>query len=138
MPADHSSISARKTVLDSTTSVFELACIQGYGYSWLLSWHHNIFVSMVPKTRADHENSCILQRHICFWSSRRPYGIPNGKTFYCTRKRHFLQAYASTRMSGVFGLESWRWLFLLPGLMVTPLGIITYCALGHLPETVQC
>ncbi|CAF3625425.1 unnamed protein product [Rotaria sp. Silwood1] len=47
-------------------------------------------------------------------------------------------AYASSKMNGVANLKSWQWLFLLPGLPVIPVGIVTYLALGNIPETVQC
>ncbi|CAF2565556.1 unnamed protein product [Rotaria sp. Silwood2] len=46
--------------------------------------------------------------------------------------------YASSKMNGIANLKSWQWLFLLPGLPVIPIGIITYIALGSIPETVQC
>ncbi len=41
-------------------------------------------------------------------------------------------------MNSIAGLKSWQWLFLLPGLPVIPLGILTYLTLGRVPETVQC
>jgi hypothetical protein len=41
-------------------------------------------------------------------------------------------------MHGIADLKSWQWLFLLPGLLNIPLGIITYLILGNIPETVQC
>ncbi|CAF3389235.1 unnamed protein product [Rotaria socialis] len=46
-------------------------------------------------------------------------------------------AYASSKMNGIANLKSWQWLFLLPGLPVIPIGIMTYLALGSIPETVQ-
>jgi sugar phosphate permease len=41
-------------------------------------------------------------------------------------------------MNGIAGLKSWQWLFLLPGLLIIPLGIMTYFVLANIPETVQC
>jgi hypothetical protein len=41
-------------------------------------------------------------------------------------------------MEGICGLEDWRWLFLLEGLPIIPLGVITYLFLGSIPDTVQC
>lgn len=35
-------------------------------------------------------------------------------------------------------LKSWKWLFLLPGLPIIPLGIAAYFVLGNMPETIQC
>ena len=41
-------------------------------------------------------------------------------------------------MEGIGGLQNWQWLFLLEGLPIIPLGIITYLFLGNIPDTVQC
>jgi hypothetical protein len=41
-------------------------------------------------------------------------------------------------MEGIRGLQDWRWLFLLEGLPIIPLGVITYLFLGNIPDTVQC
>ena len=57
--------------------------------------------------------------------------------FNATRTIYF-KAYASCKMNGIAGLQSWRWLFLFPGLPVIPLGMTTYLALGNIPGTVQC
>lgn len=41
-------------------------------------------------------------------------------------------------MKGLGGLAAWRWLFLLEGSPIIPLGVFTYLFLGNIPETVQC
>lgn len=42
------------------------------------------------------------------------------------------------RMAGIGGLQSWRWMFLLEGSPIIPLGIITYIFLDSVPNAVQC
>ncbi|CAF0923364.1 unnamed protein product [Rotaria sordida] len=50
----------------------------------------------------------------------------------------FLLAYGISHMKDIGGLENWRWLFLLEGLPIIPLGVMTYLFLGSIPDTVQC
>ncbi|CAF1060970.1 unnamed protein product [Rotaria sordida] len=47
-------------------------------------------------------------------------------------------AYGISYMKDIGGLKSWRWLFLLEGLPIIPLGVMTYLFLGGIPDTVQC
>jgi hypothetical protein len=42
------------------------------------------------------------------------------------------------KMTGVGGLKSWQWTFLLEGSWIIPLGIITYLFLDSVPNAVQC
>lgn len=41
-------------------------------------------------------------------------------------------------MDGIRGLHDWQWMFLLEGLPMIPLGIMTYLFLSNVPTTVQC
>jgi hypothetical protein len=41
-------------------------------------------------------------------------------------------------MDGIRGLNAWQWMFLLEGLPMIPLSIITCLFLGTIPDTVQC
>lgn len=41
-------------------------------------------------------------------------------------------------MDGRSDLYGWQWMFLLEGLPMIPLGIITYLFLSNIPNTVQC
>ncbi|CAF4040257.1 unnamed protein product [Rotaria sp. Silwood1] len=43
----------------------------------------------------------------------------------------------TTSMDGLDGLNDWQWIFLLEGLPIIPLGIMTLLFLDSLPETVQ-
>ncbi|CAF1068887.1 unnamed protein product [Rotaria sordida] len=49
----------------------------------------------------------------------------------------FLLAYGTRHMKDIGGLKNWRWLFLLEGLPIIPLGVMTYLFLGSIPDTVQ-
>jgi hypothetical protein len=42
------------------------------------------------------------------------------------------------QMNGMGNLKSWQWTFLLEGLPIIPLGIITYLFLDNIPNAVQC
>ncbi|CAF1184316.1 unnamed protein product [Rotaria sordida] len=46
-------------------------------------------------------------------------------------------AYGFTYLDGTRGLNSWQWMFLLEGLPMIPLGIITCLFLSNIPDTVQ-
>ncbi|CAF1229797.1 unnamed protein product [Rotaria sordida] len=46
-------------------------------------------------------------------------------------------AYGFTHLDGTRGLNSWQWTFLLEGLPMIPLGIITCLFLSNIPDTVQ-
>ncbi|CAF1514647.1 unnamed protein product, partial [Rotaria sp. Silwood1] len=46
-------------------------------------------------------------------------------------------AYGISKMDGLDGLNDWQWIFLLEGLPIIPLGIMTLLFLDSLPETVQ-
>ncbi|CAF1174184.1 unnamed protein product [Rotaria sordida] len=46
--------------------------------------------------------------------------------------------YGISHMKDIGGLKNWRWLFLLEGLPIIPLGVMTYLFLGSIPDTVQC
>ncbi|CAF1432521.1 unnamed protein product [Rotaria sordida] len=46
-------------------------------------------------------------------------------------------AYGTSHMKDIGGLKNWRWLFLLEGLPIIPLGVMTYLFLGSIPDTVQ-
>ncbi|CAF1008862.1 unnamed protein product [Rotaria sordida] len=46
-------------------------------------------------------------------------------------------AYGIRHMEDIGGLKNWRWLFLLEGLPIIPLGVMTYLFLGSIPDTVQ-
>ncbi|CAF1000613.1 unnamed protein product [Rotaria sordida] len=46
-------------------------------------------------------------------------------------------AYGISHMKDIGGLENWRWLFLLEGLPIIPLGVMTYLFLGSIPDAVQ-
>ena len=41
-------------------------------------------------------------------------------------------------MDDIRGLHSWQWMFLLEGVPMIPLGVITYLLLNNIPNTVQC
>jgi hypothetical protein len=41
-------------------------------------------------------------------------------------------------MDGIRGLNGWRWMYLLEGLPMIPLGIVICLFLNNLPDTVQC
>ncbi len=41
-------------------------------------------------------------------------------------------------MARIAGLNDWQWIFLLEGLPIIPLGIVTYIFLSSIPDTVQC
>ena len=41
-------------------------------------------------------------------------------------------------MDGVAGLHRWQWLFLLLGIPVILLGLITFFFLENIPDTVHC
>jgi hypothetical protein len=42
------------------------------------------------------------------------------------------------KMDGMGNLEAWQWMFLLEGLPIILLGIITYRFLDTVPNAVQC
>jgi hypothetical protein len=42
------------------------------------------------------------------------------------------------QMNGICGLKSWQWMFLLEGIPIIPLSIITYFFLDNVPNAVQC
>ncbi|CAF4229127.1 unnamed protein product, partial [Rotaria sordida] len=46
-------------------------------------------------------------------------------------------AYGISYMKDIGGLENWRWLFLLEGLPIIPLGVMTYLFVGSIPDAVQ-
>ncbi|CAF1257283.1 unnamed protein product [Rotaria sordida] len=46
-------------------------------------------------------------------------------------------AYGFIYLDGIRGLNSWQWMFLLEGLPMIPLGIITCLFLSNIPDTVQ-
>ena len=41
-------------------------------------------------------------------------------------------------MDGIRGLHGWQWMFLLEGLPMIPLGVVTFLFLSNVPNTVQC
>jgi hypothetical protein len=41
-------------------------------------------------------------------------------------------------MDGIRGLYGWQWMYLIEGLPMIPLGIVTYLFLNNIPDTVQC
>ena len=41
-------------------------------------------------------------------------------------------------MDGISGLHGWQWMFLIEGLPMIPLGIITFLFLSNIPNTVRC
>jgi hypothetical protein len=41
-------------------------------------------------------------------------------------------------MQGIAYLKAWQWNFLLQGLPIIPLGIVTYFFLDSIPSAVQC
>jgi hypothetical protein len=41
-------------------------------------------------------------------------------------------------MKGIGGLKGWQWTFLIAGLPIIPIGIITYLFLDNVPNAVQC
>ena len=41
-------------------------------------------------------------------------------------------------MKGISGLHNWQWMFLLEGMPMIPLGIITFLFLSSIPNAVQC
>ncbi|CAF4610191.1 unnamed protein product [Rotaria sp. Silwood1] len=46
-------------------------------------------------------------------------------------------AYLINKLNGINGRSGWSWIFLLEGLPIIPLGLITYCFLANIPETVR-
>ncbi|CAF1103900.1 unnamed protein product [Rotaria sordida] len=48
-----------------------------------------------------------------------------------------IMAYGISKIDGLCGLNDWQWIFLLEGLPIIPLGIITFLFLDSVPETVQ-
>jgi MFS transporter, ACS family, pantothenate transporter len=46
----------------------------------------------------------------------------------------FLQAAAYKNLSGVDGLEGWRWLFIIDGIITLPLALLGYVFFPNLPQ----